>query len=117
MEWSLLELNTIVRYKIAMNQAKLKFDVSPKPNGTLPIKAGAPDPIYWTKMGALFEGDCLDILPFVRDETVDTVFADPPFNLGKTYGSKVDDSLDEAEYVAWCEKWVDECVRVLQPGG
>lgn len=72
---------------------------------------------YASSCGALFSGDCLGILPDIRDSVVDTVFADPPFNLGKEYGKNCDDDLPEAEYVGWCKTWLDECIRVLKPGG
>jgi site-specific DNA-methyltransferase (adenine-specific) len=68
-------------------------------------------------MGTLYEGDCLEILPTIKSESVDTVFADPPFNLGKVYGRRSVDSRAEAEYVEWCRKWLRECWRVLKPGG
>lgn len=53
----------------------------------------------------------------MQDGTVDTVFADPPFNLGKEYRSGTNDKLSDAEYVKWCKTWIGECVRVLKPGG
>ena len=74
-------------------------------------------PTYRTNLGMLFEGDCLDVLPKIRNATIDTVFADPPFNLGKKYGGKVNDNLPESEYVGWCKRWLEQCVRVLKPGG
>ena len=70
-----------------------------------------------TDLGALFEGDCTELLPHFRDECVDTVFADPPFNLGKEYGGSVNDLRNEDEYLEWCRKWIDECCRILKPGG
>jgi len=57
------------------------------------------------------------MLPALADKCVDTVFADPPFNLGKEYGSKVNDKRGEAEYLDWCYRWIDEGIRVLKPGG
>ena len=74
-------------------------------------------PFYQSKHGALFEGDCLSVLPGVKSECVDTVFADPPFNLDKKYGAKSNDNLSEREYVAWCKAWLEECVRIVKPGG
>ena len=50
-------------------------------------------------------------------ESVDLLFADPPFNLGKDYGNCVSDSLKDGEYLRWCEQWITEGVRVLKPGG
>lgn len=76
-----------------------------------------PKPVLETQRGALFNEDCLDFLTRVHDGVVDTVFADPPFNLGKVYGSKVNDKLTEAEYIDWGRAWLDECIRALKPGG
>ena len=75
------------------------------------------EPCYTTDLGALFSADCLEILLKIKSDSVDTIFADPPFNLNKEYGKKSNDSLTEEEYLAWCYKWIDECVRILKPGG
>jgi DNA methylase len=74
-------------------------------------------PYYAADTGLLFEGDCLNYLPKFTGDLVDTVFADPPFNLGKTYGNRTNDSRADDEYVEWCQSWLQECVRVLAPGG
>jgi len=73
--------------------------------------------VYATDRGILFNGDCLQILPHIQDSTVNTVFADPPFNLAKNYGQRVNDDLPDREYVEWCKSWLDHCQRVLLPGG
>lgn len=70
-----------------------------------------------THNGALFQMDCLELLPTMRDETVDCVFADPPFNLGKVYGPHFSDTLSDEEYVAWSKSWLLESIRILKPGG
>ncbi|MEY3870328.1 MAG: Modification methylase BamHI [Cyanobacteriota bacterium] len=75
------------------------------------------NPYYLTNLGALFEGDCLEILPALKDESVDTVFADPPFNLNKKYGSKSKDNLLDEEYLNWCYQWINHCIRIIKPGG
>lgn len=40
---------------------------------------------------AIINGDCLELLPGIEDESIDLVFADPPFNVGKPYD---DDNLN-----------------------
>lgn len=75
------------------------------------------EPYFQTPLGTLFAGDCLGILPYIRDGVVDTVFADPPFNIGKVYGDGTDDNRPDPDYISWCYRWVDECIRVLKPGG
>ena len=67
--------------------------------------------------GCLYQADCMDVLPEIESGTVDTVFADPPFNLNKNYGKRTSDSYPEREYMEWCYRWIGECVRVLRPGG
>lgn len=74
-------------------------------------------PVFSTDLGTLYAGDCLEILPSIQTGTVDMVFADPPFNLGKTYGRHTDDARSESDYLNWCKTWILQCVRVLKPGG
>lgn len=81
------------------------------------VSGSGKEPALRTSRGALFNEDCLDFLKRVEDQSVDTVFADPPFNLGKVYGPQVDDKMTEADYVQWGKTWIDQCIRVLKPGG
>ena len=100
----------------AARQSVLKWDAhqfDPKPY----LKQGAPTPFYVSALGALFDDDCLSVLPSIADECIDTVFADPPFNLGKEYGKRSNDGLSDSEYVEWCRKWIAQSVRTLRPGG
>ncbi len=76
-----------------------------------------PFPAYKSDLGALFAADCMKVLPSIKSAVVDTVFADPPFNLGKKYGKSTDDLLKEEAYLYWCKDWLAECVRVIKPGG
>lgn len=74
-------------------------------------------PTFATDHGALYRGDCMEHLSQLADESVDLVFADPPFNLGKTYASGIDDAIPHNHYLEWSRRWINECVRVLKPGG
>lgn len=53
----------------------------------------------------------------VSSESVDLIFADPPFNLSKNYKSNINDDLSDEDYILWTKRWIDECIRVLKPGG
>jgi len=75
------------------------------------------EPIFTSKYGKLYKGDCLEILPSIKSESIDCFFADPPFNLNKDYGKDVSDNLGEKEYLQWCYRWIKEGVRILKPGG
>lgn len=74
-------------------------------------------PAFVSDSGILFDVDALDLLGALHDECADLVFADPPFNLKKDYGALAPDDRTDAAYLAWCFRWVDECVRILKPGG
>lgn len=77
---------------------------------------GAPKAYYLSDLGALYAADCMAVLPYVKSGAVDTVFADPPCNLGKEYGKNSHDLRPDGEYVEWCSKWLEECIRILKPG-
>jgi site-specific DNA-methyltransferase (adenine-specific) len=64
----------------------------------------------------ILQGDCLAHLKSLPDACVDVCFADPPFNLDKKYSSYAD-QLPLPEYLAWCEAWLVELVRVTKPTG
>lgn len=64
----------------------------------------------------IFQGDCLDLFQKIPDNSIDMTFADPPFNLKKKYNG-YKDSLEFEEYLAWCENWISEMVRVTKPTG
>lgn len=89
------------------------FDISRFYRG----RSRRPAPYYTPEDGALFAADCLDVLPELKAETVDTVFADPPFNLGKEYGKYIGDFLSRPDYLQWSASWMTECSRLLKPGG
>lgn len=72
---------------------------------------------YETQFGKLYQGDCISYLKSLADNSIDLIFADPPFNLNKEYKSKIDDNISELAYLSWCEEWLDECIRVLKYGG
>jgi len=76
-----------------------------------------PPLVYETKLGKLYQGDCLSLMKNMDNDSIDLIFADPPFNLKKLYPSKVDDNLKTGQYLKWCAKWADECIRILKPGG
>lgn len=61
-------------------------------------------------------GDSVEELKKFKDESVDLIVTDPPFNIGKDYG-KYKDKLHKPAYLNWCTKWLTECIRVLKDGG
>jgi site-specific DNA-methyltransferase (adenine-specific) len=76
-----------------------------------------PRPLFSTALGTLYGTDCLQFLSTLADGSVDLVFADPPFNLGKNYGKGISDARRDDDYLSWSRNWLLESVRVLSPGG
>jgi site-specific DNA-methyltransferase (adenine-specific) len=72
---------------------------------------------FTTNHGILYQEDCLVVLRMMKSETVDCIFADPPFNIGKDYKNGYDDQKKQVEYLDWCNEWIEECCRILKPGG
>lgn len=64
----------------------------------------------------LYKGDCLEGMARIKSNTVDLVFADPPFNIGYEYDVYNDRKSAEA-YLDWTRKWALEIKRVLKPNG
>lgn len=64
-------------------------------------------------------GDCRDVLTNldeVKNQKLDLVFADPPFNWNRGY-DKWNDSLSTEEYLAFTHEWIKLCSDGLRPGG
>ncbi len=63
-------------------------------------------------------GNALDALnEHVSDATVDLIFADPPYNIGKNFNGHKDSWPTDGEYLDWCYKWIDLCIKKLKPNG
>src|SRR5690606_14904752 len=70
---------------------------------------------FYSDNSVLLNGDCIEQLKTIPDNSIDFCFADPPYNLKKKYETW-DDGIDIQEYFEWCDKWLCELARVLKPG-
>ena len=81
-------------------------------------------------LDTIITGDCLEVLPRLPAQSVDLIFADPPYNLqlqsdlyrpNMTKVDAVDDAWDKfasfAAYDAFTRAWLGECRRVLKDTG
>lgn len=66
--------------------------------------------------GAIYNGDCLDLMRALPTGTVDLFVTDPPYNIGYKY-DVYQDTLGADQYVSWCRGWLTEANRVLAPTG
>ncbi|MCL1892831.1 MAG: adenine-specific DNA-methyltransferase [Holophagaceae bacterium] len=62
-------------------------------------------------------GDSLSVLKKIKSNSIDLIFADPPYGLGKDFGITKDTYSNIDDYLLWSRKWIDECMRVLKHGG
>lgn len=82
------------------------------------------------ELNKIYQGNCVELLKKLPDESIDLIFADPPYNLqlnGELYRpdqSKVDPVDDEwdkfetfEEYDNFTRQWLAECKRVLKNSG
>lgn len=89
-------------------------------------------PTYWRSHDgrvSLLHGDALELMPELAAGSVDCVWTDPPYLLSNggiscSAGRRVsvdkgawDRSNGLEEDMQFCERWVAECKRVLQPAG
>lgn len=78
----------------------------------------------------IVQGDCVEVLKTFPAQSVDLIFADPPYNLqlrhallrpNQTVVDGVDDEWDRftgfAEYDTFTRNWLSECRRVLKESG
>jgi site-specific DNA-methyltransferase (adenine-specific) len=76
--------------------------------------AGAVQLHYEHPHGRLYFGDSIAWLKQLSAESVDLVFADPPYNIKK---ADWDDFESHEHYVAWSRDWLREAARVLKKNG
>lgn len=81
-------------------------------------------------LNQIYQGDCIELLKKVPDNSVDLIFADPPYNLqlnnelyrpNQTKVDAVNDLWDKfeskEEYDKFTDLWLKECYRVLKESG
>lgn len=86
-------------------------------------------PFYESENTVLFNGDCLEVLSFLPENSIDVIFADPPYLLSNNGFSckngrmvsvnkgKWDASKGFAQDIVFHEAWIQACRRVLKPQG
>lgn len=67
---------------------------------------------------SIFHGDCAEIMRSeVADGQVALIFADPPYNIGKSFGEFNDRWPSDEDYAEWCYSWLTLCLQKLAPNG
>lgn len=74
-------------------------------------------PLFGTSEHKIYFGDSLEALSLIPDGSVDLIFADPPYNIGKDFAGRKDKWDSDEDYLEWCYKWLDICIDKLKPAG
>ena len=90
---------------------KIKIDVSN--NVISPQQNPEPQEL---SLDTIYEEDCIEGMKKIKDNSVDIIICDPPYNIGKDFGNDSDKQQMD-EYLIWCDKWIYECLRILKPHG
>jgi site-specific DNA-methyltransferase (adenine-specific) len=70
--------------------------------------------LYEKSGNVLFEGNSLEWFESIEDESVDLIFADPPYNIKKADWDKFE---SQEEYIKWSMSWIKQASRILKPTG
>ena len=65
----------------------------------------------------IYLGNCIEILSKIDDDSVDLIFADPPYNIGKKFANFNDSWSSDSAYAEWCYEWLESCIRILKDSG
>ncbi len=65
----------------------------------------------------LINDDIIKGLENIEDDSIDLIFIDPPYNLGKKYKGTSDSWKNEEDYLNWCYKWLDISIKKLKENG
>ena len=73
--------------------------------------------LYSNGKNKIICADVFEGLSQISNESVDLIFIDPPYNIGKKFESILDRWDSDEDYLNWCYKWIDECVNKLKNTG
>lgn len=74
-------------------------------------------PYYEEPNITIYNGDCLEIITQLRDESIDMVITDPPYNKGKDYiGAPGTDNKSVNEFWDFNKIWLEKCFGILKEG-
>jgi len=62
-------------------------------------------------------GDVIESLSEIENNSIDLIFADPPYNIGKKFGDVFYRWKSEEAYLEWSYKWLDLCIEKLKSNG
>ena len=65
----------------------------------------------------IIHADAIKALRSIPDESIDLIFVDPPYNIGKNFSGIKDKWDTDEEYLNWCYEWISLIIDKLKPAG
>ena len=66
----------------------------------------------------IYFGDAVKVLKEqIQQSSIDLIFVDPPYNIGKKFNGHIEKWQSDNEYLEWCYSWIDLCIERLKPDG
>jgi len=62
-------------------------------------------------------GEALEALATIKDRSIDLIFVDPPYNIGKKFVDLPDCWKSDGSYLDWCYRWLQVCIKKLKDTG
>src|SRR4030042_4803232 len=57
--------------------------------------------------------DAFEVLKWLPEHSIELLFADPPYNLTKSFNGRTFCQIDLDEYETWLNSWISDVPRVL----
>lgn len=95
------------KYDYPLESSKLYADISSHNSSVIP-------PLFCRENGLLYQCDSIDWLKQLPENSIDMIFADPPYNIKKADWDRFE---SQEQYINWSLQWIKESARILKPSG
>lgn len=68
----------------------------------------------------VINGNCIEVLDELikhYEGKIKLIVTDPPYNISHTKFGNVKVEMNEDEYIEWCTKWIEKCIKLLSEDG
>ncbi|MGB0880018.1 MAG: adenine-specific DNA-methyltransferase [Polaribacter sp.] len=73
---------------------------------------------FGNKDHKIYQGDVIEVLQNkIEDNSIDLIFVDPPYNIGKDFNGLKDKWKNDDDYLKWSYQWIDLCLKKLKHTG
>jgi site-specific DNA-methyltransferase (adenine-specific) len=68
------------------------------------------------EIGKIINGDCIEVMKTLPENTIDLVVTSCPYNVGIKYDTHID-TMTMDEYWGWTKEWLSQVFRILKDDG